>query len=160
MKANISALEKQLAKKQKEVKDIEKKIESEKAKNKPKDIRDLVKSMKDVLRISKPTKEELTIINYSGKSKRLLFAKNFLIISLISEVLNEGWKPKTNDSEYRYYPYFYLKAVSSGFDFRDSACVYDYAVTGSASRLCFKTSELAEYAGKTFLKEYQNAIMN
>lgn len=156
MKANITTLEKQLAKKQQEAKYIEKKIESEKAKNKPKDIRDLVKSMKDILRIGRPTKEELTLINYSGKSEIVKFARDMAVLALISKVLNEGWKPKMDGSEYRYYPYFYL---SSGFSFNASFCVYDRASTASASRLCLKTEELADHAAKIFEKEYKQAIV-
>ncbi len=152
---SIKQLETELAKKQKEAKALESKILAEKEKNKPRSIMDKVKTMKDVIRIANPTAEEKKVIDYSGKSKRMLFAKHFLVLSLISEVLNEGWEPKMDGSDKRYYPWY---AVSSGFDFNAAFCADSDADTGSASRLCLKSSELAAYAGKTFKKEYEAAI--
>lgn len=150
-------LETQLKKAEKTAETLRKKLEAEKLKNKPKSIMDRVKNFSDVLKIAKPTKEELALVKYVGKSKSLNFAKNMLVLSLISQVLNEGWTPKMDGSEYRYYPYY---RVSSGFDFGGTYFGCDAANTSSAFRLCFKTSELAEFAGKTFENEYKSAIMS
>ena len=70
---------------------------------------------------------------------------------IIFEVLNEGWKPNWNNSgEYKYYPYFDIR---NGF----SCHAYRYGRSGTfvGSRLCFKSRELAEYAGKTFTDIYK-----
>jgi hypothetical protein len=69
---------------------------------------------------------------------------------VVVEAINEGWKANWEDNnEPKYYPYFYM---SSGvFVF----CVAPYrcsnALAGFGSRLCFKTRELARYAGEQFL---------
>lgn len=82
---------------------------------------------------------------------------------IIAQALNEGWKPNWNDSnEYKYYPWFNVKASKnnpsgSGFSYDD----YGRWNTGTlvGSRLCFKSSELAEYAGKTFKKLYEQYFL-
>jgi len=72
-------------------------------------------------------------------------------IIVVVEALNEGWKADwEDDDESKYYPYFYM---SSGvFVFVDSAYYYSLASAGNGSRLCFKTRELARYAGEQFLE--------
>lgn len=83
------------------------------------------------------------------KDMRKHFEALYKII-VISEALNEGWKPNWDDSnEYKYYPYFIMSP--SSFAFNDASCDDSYANAGSGSRLRFKTRELAEYAGKLFI---------
>jgi hypothetical protein len=136
--------------------ELNKKIEAEKAKNKPKNIMERVKTFKDVLKIAKPIKEELVLINYNGKSKRLSFARDMMILSLISEVLNEGHVFTMSPDEERHYPWFY---ISSGFVFNFAHYNDTGAITASASRLCLKNAELAKYAGTIFIAYYKKAIM-
>lgn len=71
---------------------------------------------------------------------------------IIARALNEGWVPDwKNSGQYKYYPWFDLSS-GSGLSYY----VYDgrYAHSGVGSRLCFKSSELAEYAGKQFINIY------
>jgi len=76
-------------------------------------------------------------------------------VAEIVKALNEGWVPNYNDSgEYKYTPYFYLDAP--GFRFDDSYCTYTGAYTGTGSRFALKSRELADYAGRQFVKEYEN----
>ena len=87
--------------------------------------------------------------------KKAIIAHYKLII--IAEALNEGWKPDwDNDDEWKYYPWFDMEGSSSGVCF--SCNVYGYWDTFShvCSRLCFKSRELAEYAGKQFPEIYKN----
>jgi hypothetical protein len=81
----------------------------------------------------------------------------------IAEAINEGWQPNWNDSdEYKYHPYFYVKASGkkpSGFGLSFDGAVSWYTTTGVGSRLCFKSRELAEYAGKKFIKLYEQAYL-
>jgi hypothetical protein len=71
---------------------------------------------------------------------------NYYKAIIITRGLNEGWQPDwENSSEYKYYPWFKFK---SGFGVSGTACDYTGTYTGVGSRLCFKTRELAEYAGK------------
>lgn len=77
----------------------------------------------------------------------------YRMAKLVCIVFNEGWLPDwTNSNEYKYYPYFKMGSSSGvGFSFLDyvrwSTC------SGIGSRLCFKSRELAIYAGKTFEQE-------
>ena len=43
--------------------------------------------------------------------------------------------------------------------FCDTGCDYSLATAGYGSRLCFKDSDLAEYAGKQFTELYKNFIL-
>ena len=96
-------------------------------------------------------------------------------LSIISYALNEGWEPQFTTDEYRYYPWFclYTQKEIDEMDEEDKGRVLGrshndananagvaYSSTNYASanshtyhggRLCFKTSALAEYAGKQFL---------
>jgi hypothetical protein len=89
-------------------------------------------------------------------------------IFIIAKALNEGWAPNWSDwDEYKYYPWFDMSpekreegevpAAGSGF----SSFVYYFAASGSAlgSRLVFKTSELAKYAGTQFLDIYRDLMI-
>ena len=78
-------------------------------------------------------------------------------IKTITRALNEGWKPDMlNTDQYKWYPWF--KVSSGGFVFGDAFCVLSAALAGFASRLCFKSDELAPYAGKQFLQLYSDFI--
>ena len=73
-------------------------------------------------------------------------------LKIIAKALNEGWAPDWNNAnQYKYYPYFKLQG---GFSFRAFGCSYALSFVGS--RLCFKSRELAEYAGKTFTDLYKS----
>ena len=72
---------------------------------------------------------------------------------VIARALNEGWKPDwTKSSETKYYPWFDMKTGSCL-----SYHAYDYtsAATAVGSRLCFKTADLAKYAGQQFVDLYK-----
>ena len=73
-------------------------------------------------------------------------------LKVIAKALNEGWAPDwDNSNQYKYYPYFKLQG---GFSFDDYGCHCTSSRVGS--RLCFKSRELAEYAGKTFTDLYKS----
>lgn len=73
-------------------------------------------------------------------------------LKTIAKALNEGWSPNVCDSSVRrWYPWFIPNSSPSSFAFNDSFCDPSYASAGSGSRLKFKTSELAKYAGKQFV---------
>lgn len=78
-------------------------------------------------------------------------------LKVIAEVLNGGWCPNWQDgSEYKYYPYFNDYKPGSGFSYLD--CFYAFAGTDVGSRLCFRTKELAIYAGKQFTDIYNEFL--
>jgi len=83
--------------------------------------------------------------------------KAYRLLKLLAVSLNEGWTPNwSNYNEYKYYPWFELDG-SSGFRYGG----YDRRHSGSAvgSRLCFKSRELAEYAGKQFIEVYKQFML-
>jgi len=111
-----------------------------------------------------------------------MYAREFeayLKLRIITAALNEGWTPQFTEDEYRYYPWFWLytqeeidrmskeerkKVVLFGGDahyganagFASAHAAYAPSVTRASvgSRLCFKSSALAEYAGKQFAEIY------
>jgi hypothetical protein len=104
--------------------------------------------------------------------------KLFIIVA----ALNEGWEPKFEKDEYRYYPWFRLytkdeyeelseeekgRAVLRSGDNTSAGhgvvCVRadnasSYSFTFSGARLAFRTSELALYAGEQFAEEFADFI--
>jgi cell division protein ZapA (FtsZ GTPase activity inhibitor) len=77
-------------------------------------------------------------------------------VKLITEVLNEGVEMDPfNENQYKYYPYFTVK--NNAFVFH-SYCGDWVSGTNVGSRLCFKSSELAIYAGKQFIDIYNNLL--
>ena len=99
----------------------------------------------------------------------------YLKLRITTAALNEGWEPKFTKDEWRYYPYFYLitkeeyeqlsdeekgRCVGRSYNNANAngGLVYAYSDCGSTDsdtdngvRLAFRTSELAEYAGKQFI---------
>lgn len=102
----------------------------------------------------------------------------YLKLRIIVAALNEGWEPKFEKGEYRYFPWFYLYTKEQYDELDDEEkgrCVlrsgYNthsyygfvycgagygalYSGTGSGSRLAFRTRELAAYAGRQFTEEW------
>lgn len=113
--------------------------------------------------------------NITTDSKDLIA---FLKLRIITEALNEGWRPQFVKDERRWYPYFRLytkeeiekmddeikarvvaRSSSSAVAFGGVSYAHannDSAVVNAScgSRLAFKTAELAEYAGKQFIEIY------
>ena len=76
-------------------------------------------------------------------------------IVIIAKALNEGWTPDwTNGKWDKYYPWFEMGSPS-GVGFSFNGCDAWYTNSFAGSRLCFKSSELAEYAGKQFESLYK-----
>lgn len=77
----------------------------------------------------------------------------YLKLRIITAALNEGWKPKFVKNERRYFPWYYIcidECMSCAVAYDDSS---DSSAT-LGSHLCFRTKELAEYAGKQFIDLY------
>jgi len=77
-------------------------------------------------------------------------------VKLIAQALNEGWFPDWSNGKWdKYRPYFNFNDPSAvgGFSYGG----YDGAGSSSrvGSRLCYKSAELARYAGETFTEIYK-----
>ena len=111
-----------------------------------------------------------------------MYAREFeayLKLRIITAALNEGWTPQFTEDEYRYFPWFWLytkeeiakmdkeerkkvvlfggsanNGASAGFACASSRNAPSYTSALVGSRLCFKSSALAEYAGKQFAEIY------
>lgn len=93
-------------------------------------------------------KPEIPLIQ--GNEKQIEYFIAVYQMSIICKALNEGWEVDwDNDSEPKYYPYFYM--YPSGFAFY--AAHYDSAgaCAGCGSNFRLKTAELAKYCGKQFI---------
>lgn len=111
-----------------------------------------------------------------------MYAREFeayLKLRIITAALNEGWTPQFTEDEYRYFPWFWLytkeeiakmdkeerkkvvlfggaanNGAHAGFAFANTAYTPSSTDAYVGSRLCFKSSALAEYAGKQFAEIY------
>ena len=123
------------------------------------------------------TQYRLTAAAYKGDPMTEDFIA-YLKLRIIVAALNEGWEPKFEKGEYRYYPWFYLytkeqydelddeekgrgvlrsgssASASCGFlgCYAYSGASYSYSSYGS--RFAFRTRELAAYAGRQFIEEW------
>lgn len=128
----------------------------------PKDITKRVKSYADacaVLGIEPMNEEVLVKLGFTGEE----IARRK--VGTIAEALNEGWVPNWNDTgEYKYYPYFYIEPNAHGAAAGLSCALTNSTASTTAasvgSQLCFKTSALARYAGKTFTELYTQFLIN
>jgi hypothetical protein len=121
-------------------------------KEKPKNIKEVIKTFEDVLKHFDIDEDDFMELNEGLEADETAYRQ----IKLIVKALNEGWIPDwTNSSESKYFPWFDMSS-SSGSVF--SCGGYGYRDSGShvGSRLCFKSRDLAEYAGKQFTEIYKS----
>lgn len=97
------------------------------------------------------------LLDYNGRDIDMIASQAFLKLTVIARALNEGWTPDwDNSNEPKYYPYFDMR---SGVGFSHSCYVHWRTLAHCGSRLCFKTKELAEYAGKQFESIYKDCFV-
>ena len=78
---------------------------------------------------------------------------------VITKAIVGDWKADWNDwSQRKWFPWFEMQS-SGGFVFDGTSYDYSGAYAGDASRLCFPTEEMAEYAGRTFTDVYSRIIL-
>lgn len=153
--------------------------------DKPKNIMERVKTFEDAC--NELGKDHPLVLQYTAIDESLLPGEEqtgdliaYLKLRIIAAALNEGWEPKFTQDEYRYFPWFYFyteKEISkmddekrrsifrlpSTADYGGVACAnasFDssYTYSDGGSRLAFKNSELAKYAGKQFIDIWANYI--
>lgn len=116
-----------------------------------------IKTFEDACKALKidPSKALLDVSGMPVHHQKAIIAHAKLVI--IAEALNEGWKPDwKNSSEWKYYPWFRMSS-GSGLAFGDYGNDCSHSRVGS--RLCFRSSELAEYAGKRFKDLYEDYFL-
>lgn len=86
------------------------------------------------------------------------FLKAIYQAAVITKALVGDWKPNWNDSnQEKWFPWFRMS--SGGFVFDGTSYDYSSAAAGNASRLCFPSEEMAEYAGRQFTDIYSRIIL-
>ena len=114
-------------------------------------ITDRIKTFDDVLNYFGTSEDDFTESCEELERDEIAYRKVKLIVS----ALNEGWTPDWSDSnENKYFPWFKMGSPSgAGFAYDD--CDYWDSDSIVGSRLCFKSSELAKYAGTQFNDIYK-----
>lgn len=145
------------------------------------DIKDRVKTFTDALRVL-GTPEELISDDFFKEQEKLgEDVVAMLKLRVIAEALNEGWRPKFDGDECRFYPWFYIYTkkeyeeldedekkecrvvgrsyhyanAGGGVAFANASGASSFSNTNYGSRLAFKTRELAEYCGKQFIEIWE-----
>ena len=122
------------------------------------DIKDKVKSFEDACKVLDITPSVPVVTGIPEKYQKPLIANYQLMV--IAEALNEGWTPDWSNGEWdKWYLWFDFNDSSSAgrFSFRDSD--YQRSLSFVGSRLCFKSEELATYAGTQFLELYRELFV-
>lgn len=152
----------------------------------PKDITERVKTFEDAceaLGDEHPlVKEYWGVVNVDLDITQDLIA--YLKIRIIVAALNEGWEPKFEKGEYRYYPWLaiYTKeqydkldeeekgrgvlrsgpgtGASNGVVYSNAYydATYSLSFSSFGSRLAFRTRKLAAYAGRQFIEEWADFV--
>lgn len=127
----------------------------------PKDITKRVKTYADACAVLGIEPMNETVLAKLGFTKDEIAYRK---LKTIAEALNEGWRPDwANSNEYKYWPWFVYNPAHAGAA-AGFSCAYtdDSASAASAtvgSRLCYKTRELATYAGRQFEGLYNDFLL-
>ena len=121
-----------------------------------------IKSFEDACRKMNVDPTELPEVPKSREDLRKRIVSDYKLC-IIFEAINNGWTPDwTNWNQYKYYPWFEVKAtkaLSSGFGFSGSYYYCTLTYTGVGSLLCTDTSYKAKYIAKQFEQEYQDFLL-
>jgi hypothetical protein len=123
--------------------------------NKKESITEKVKTYEDACKVLGLDPENLPVVEHLPEKDRKSIVA-FYKLTIITRALNEGWKPDFLDwKQLKYWNWFYVKTgAATGFGCASS--IYAPSTAGAAigSRLCFKSEELAEFAGENFRDIY------
>ena len=119
-----------------------------------KDIKERIKTFDDVIRELGDDPEEFkNAISIMEEPDEIAYVK----LKLIAKALNEGWTPDWSNGEWdKWYPWFKMDDSSSAGRFSFGASGYLSSTSDVGSRLCFKSKDLATYAGTQFLDIYKD----
>jgi hypothetical protein len=111
-------------------------------------ITDRVKTFEDACKVLKIDYHSFQLAAMLDSPDVIAYQK----LKIIARALNEGWTPDwDNQSQYKYYPWFDMRG--SGLVFSHVTYWCQDSIVGS--RLCFRSRELAEYAGTQFTDIYR-----
>jgi hypothetical protein len=114
-----------------------------------KEVKDRIKNFDDVLNENGISREDFETSCKGLEPDEIAYR----MAKLVCLAFNEGWLPDwTNSNEYKYFSWFNMGS-SSGVGFSYHGCADWLARSRVGSRLCFKSSDLAKYAGQLFEQE-------
>lgn len=155
----------------------------------PKNIMERVKTFEDAVKVlgdnNASVNQYLFVANGPEMDETGKDLLAYLKLRIIAEALNEGWKPKFDGEERRWYPYFYIytkeeydrldedekkdcrvvgrantsASVGGGVVFAYAHYAWSYSYSYYGSRLAFRTEELAEYCGKQFIDIWMDFLI-
>jgi hypothetical protein len=122
-----------------------------------KDIKERIKTFDDVIRELGDDPEEFkNAISIMEEPDEIAYVK----LKLIAKALNEGWTPDWSNGEWdKWYPWFKMDDSSSAGRFSFIVAGNRVSTSAVGSRLCFKSEELADYAGTQFLELYRELFV-
>ena len=122
------------------------------------DIKDKVKSFEDACKLLDITPSVPEVKGIPEKYQKPLIANYQLMV--IAEALNEGWSPDWSNGEWdKWYPWFDMDNSSSAGRVSFGGSDFQRSISDVGSRLCFKSEELADYAGTQFLELYRELFV-
>lgn len=155
----------------------------------PKNIMERVKTFEDAVKVlgdnNASVNQYLFVANGPEMDETGKDLLAYLKLRIIAEALNEGWKPKFDGEERRWYPYFYIytkeeydrldedekkdcrvvgrassaASVSGGVVCANASNAWSHSYPHHGSRLAFRTEELAEYCGKQFIDIWMDFLI-
>lgn len=120
------------------------------------EVMERIKTVEDLLEENGITREEFDESCEDLEKDEVAYR----LIKMLVKTLNEEWTPNwSNSSEYKYTPWFNMNDKSSSSGFSYHVCDYWTSTTIIGSRLCFKSGELAKYAGEQFIDIYRDYMI-
>lgn len=121
-------------------------------------VTDRIKTVDDAIQAigieDKDVKAYRVLLNELGDNHHLTC---YAALVVVAKALNEGWTPDWSNGKWdKWFPWFHMGG-SSGF--RSNGCVIWRSTSRVGSRLCFKSSELANYAGQQFVEVYKQFML-
>lgn len=81
-------------------------------------------------------------------------------VDIITAAIVGKWKADySNSLQWKWRPWFVYDTASSAFRFSGSGDIHVNTFAGSGVRRVFETEEQSDYAGKTFINEYNDEIL-
>jgi len=110
-----------------------------------KNIMERVKTIEDAFEVTGRPKVDFSNV---PEDLRAYFENQYNAV-VVTEALNEGYKPNWDNSrEPKWRPWFVMSPSSFRFD--DADYVRSYAYAGTGSRLCSPSEEIARYSAQQF----------
>lgn len=123
----------------------------------PKDITKRVKTYEDACAVLGIAPVDDEIMGRLGFTKDEIAYRK---LKTIAEALNEGWRPDWSDgNEYKWWPWFQYNSALAGLSCANATYAATLTPAFVGSRLCYKTRELATYAGRQFECLYNDFLL-